>query len=168
MVQQGPTGKSLTLFTARGPQYGKTEKCHHISLKSCCLIYLSSPFRKQIAEPGLVLPTFKVFVETRTGTDVASQALAPVSYSWRCAHTCLEEPVGHVPPPHPQFHVRRHHAGSLKSAMMGIFRPRKSAKTKTRTFAPPRAGCSAPSRAPLPGHDVVCSRKLALIQSAFV
>jgi len=47
----------------------------------------------------------------------------------------------------PQFHVQGHHIGSLKSAVMGIFRPRKSAKSKTRTFAPQRAGCSAPSPA---------------------
>lgn len=58
-------------------------------------------------------------METRTGTDVASQAWAPVSYSWRCAYTCLEEPVGHIPP---QSGVQGHHVGSLKSAVMGIFR----------------------------------------------
>ena len=35
---------------------------------------LSFSFRKQIMEPELVLPNFKVSMETRTETDAASQA----------------------------------------------------------------------------------------------
>lgn len=45
----------------------------HACLKRC-FMKLSFLFRKPIMEPGLVLPNFKVSMETRTETDAASQA----------------------------------------------------------------------------------------------
>ena len=132
----GPTGTNWEEPDAFYCQVAPVWKDREMLCESICkdvLFTLAPLFDKQRADPGLVLPSFKVVMQVRTGTDVASDALAPFGYSWRCAHTCLGGPVGHVPS---QFHVQGSHVGSLKSAVVRIFTPRKFTKATRKDFCP--------------------------------
>lgn len=92
------------------------------------LINLSSSFRKQITEPGLVSSSFKVSVETRTGRRSVGGLHAFWVQSEVCSHL-LGGARGTLFP-----------NSVCRDVMLVMLIPGKSAKATHRGFSAPRAG----------------------------
>lgn len=94
-----------------------------------CLINLSSSFRKQITEPGLVSSSFKVSMETRTSRYSLGGLYAFRLQLEVCSHL-LGGARGTLLP-----------NSVFRDVILVIFIPGKSANATNQAFSAPRAGC---------------------------
>lgn len=126
-VRQGPTRKSGRFSLPRGPSREREVTVVHVCLGRG-LINLSSSFRKQITEPGLVSSSFKVSTETRTGRRSVGGLHAFWVQSEVCSHL-LGGARGTLFP-----------NSVCRGVMLVMLIPGKSAKAAHRGFSAPRAG----------------------------